>query len=171
MKNVLLNYSQEEIEQLALKQLEIENKEDNNLKIVKIDKEYKKHNIKSVTKALANASIILFGMSIVMNSNTNMSEININDIIDFANNMVAKLPFLSQKQEDIVLGIYSKMFDGLSNVISELGLIGIILVSKSIRLVSSITKDTVNGIKMKKELEVLKNLVENAKVIETNRTK
>ena len=52
-------------------------------------------------------------------------------------------------QSEFVMGLYSKVFEGLSKIISELGLIGFILSIKAVKFVKSITQDTIKGIKMK----------------------
>lgn len=171
MNEILSNYSQEEIEQLALKQIESENFENQNLKIKKIDKEYKKHNVKAVTKALTNASIIFMCSYIVMNSNVNMADLKMEDIVTSANDIMYNYSLLFGDQSEFVMGLYSKVFEGLSKIISELGLIGFILSIKAVKFVKSITQDTIKGIKMKQELETLKDIVEKEKLYETNKTK
>lgn len=73
MKDILDGYSKEEIEALAIKQLESNNKEEDILKIEKIDKEYKRHNSKTVTKAIINGATIFLCIAIVLNSDSNIS--------------------------------------------------------------------------------------------------
>ena len=60
----------------------------------------------------------------------------------------------------ILIAVYTKMFDGISSIIDKMGLMGIILASKSVKFVLSTIKDTKKTIKIKKELSELKKTIE-----------
>ena len=149
MNEILNGYTEEEIEELAIKQINFEN-EEITLKIENIDKEYKKHNKKTVSKAILNGSLILIISGIVLNSNSAISEFgteDLNEVFDKLTNAVSFLP-----QSDLLISIYARMFDGLNIIIDKVGIVGLILATKAIKFVLSIIKDTKKGLCMKKEL-------------------
>lgn len=159
MNDILKNYSQDEIELLALQQLEEGTLEETaTLKIVKIDKEYKKHNSKAITSAIINAGVILLLSSIVLNSESNMARFSVDDIsllFDDILNQVQKIT-----DNELLLTIYAKMFDSVNAIIEKIGLIGLILVTRSCKLILQTVKDTKKTLKMKKELKELQQIVE-----------
>ncbi len=156
---MLKNYSQEEIEELATQQLL-----DKKLKIVKINKEYKKHNRKTVSKAILNGSIVLICACIVLNSNPNISNFGteamkdmLTDISQFTNFFPKTMPF------DILAACYVKAFEGLNYIIDKFGMMGVFLASQSIRFILSTVSDTIKTLRIKKELLALKRISENNK--------
>lgn len=159
MDDVLKGYSQEEIELLAAKQLEESTLEETAaLKIVKIDKEYKKHNSKAITNAIINAGVILVLTSIVFNSESNMAKFGSNDIsllFDDILNLFQKIT-----DSELLLMIYSKTFDGLTAVIDKIGLMGLVLATKSYKMIMQTVKDTKKTLKMKKEINDLKEILD-----------
>lgn len=163
MNNLLKDYSQEEIEYLAIKQLEDNNFAENTpIKIKKIDKEYKKHNQKALTKAILNGSIILLCAGIVLSSDSNISNFGTEDLTHIFDNItqsVANLP-----KSDVLVAVYTKMFDGINYIIDKIGLMGLVLATKSIRFVLSTVKDTKQTLKMKKELSALKQSIEEKEI-------
>lgn len=149
MNEILNGYTEEEIEELAIKQINFEN-EELIFKIENIDKEYKKHNKKAVSKAILNGSLILIISAFVMNTNSSISEFgteDLNEIFEQLTNAVSFLP-----QSDLLISIYARMFEGLNIIIDKIGIVGLILATKSVKLVLSIAKDTKKGLCMKKEL-------------------
>lgn len=159
MNDLLKNYSQQEIEELAIKQLENHNfKENIPIKIKKIDAEYKSHNQKAITKVILNGSIILLCASIVLNSDSNISNFGTEDLTNIFDNIVQTVSTLPKS--DVLVAVYIKMFDGINFIIDKIGLMGIILATKSIKFVLSTVKDTKKTLKMKKELLDLKQSIE-----------
>lgn len=159
MNDLLKDYSQQEIEGLAIKQLENNNFEENiPIKIKKIDTEYKRHNKKAITKAILNGSIILLCASIVLNSDSNISNFGTEDLTNIFDNIVQTVSTLPKS--DVLVAVYTKMFDGINFIIDKIGLMGIILATKSIKFVLSTVKDTKKTLKMKKELLDLKQSIE-----------
>ena len=157
MNEILKDYSKEEIEALALKQLEVEENENIELKVTKIDKEYKKHNKRAVIKAIINASTIILFAAVILNSESSLSRFGTEDISDLINSITSNLEFLPFSE--IINGVYAKMFEILNSIIDKIGIMGIVLASKSIKFVLSSFKDTKKSIDMKKEMEVLKNII------------
>lgn len=158
MNDKLKDYSQEEIEELALKQLESNGFEENiSLKIEKIDKKYKQHNKDAIKKAIINGSIILLCAGVTLNSDSNIANFGTEDlknIFDGITNAVSLLPM-----SEPLVAVYTKMFDGINSIIDNLGLAGIILASKSIKFVLSTVKDTKQTLKIRKELLDLKQAI------------
>lgn len=151
MNDILKKYTQEEIEKLALKQLE--NKEFSSevtLKIEKIDKEYKKHNRTAVINALANGSMIAIFVGIILNSESNIADFDTDAVMNIFDDLTVKLSILPKSE--ILIGVYSKMFDGLNLIIEKMGLVGFILATKSIKFVMSSVKDVRKSIQLKNEL-------------------
>ena len=158
MNDILKNYSQEEIEELAIKELENENNAAT-FKITKIDKEYKKHNKQAITRAIINGTIILLCTGIVLGSDSNLSDFGTEDLTNIFNNiteMATNLP-----KSDILVATYAKMFDGINYIIDKIGLIGIILASKSIKFILTSVRDVKKSIAIKNELDELQNKSEN----------
>lgn len=158
MNDILKNYSQEDIEELAIKELENENNQ-TTFKIVKIDKEYKKHNKQAITRAIFNGTIILLCAGIVLGSDSNLSNFGTEDLSNIFNNMTEIASTLSKS--DILVAVYTKMFDGINYIIDKIGLMGVILASKSIKFVLSSVRDVKKSLVIKKELNELKNKLEN----------
>ncbi len=158
MNDILKNYSKEEIEELAIK--ELENESDQTIfKITKIDKEYKKHNKQAVTRAIVNGTIILLCAGIVLSSDSNFSNFETKDLsnmFDTITEMVSNLP-----KSDVLIAVYAKMFDGINYIIDKIGLIGIILALKSIKFILMSVKDVRKSLLIKTELNELKNKLEN----------
>lgn len=157
MNDIIKKYSQEEIEELAIKELENENNQ-TTLKIVKIDKEYKKHNKKAITRAIFNGTVILMCAGIVLSSNSNLSKFGTEDLINFFDNITQI--FSALPKSDILVAVYAKMFDGINFIVDKIGIMGIILATKSIKFVLSTVKDTKKTLEMKKELFDLKQIIE-----------
>lgn len=156
---ILKDYSQEEIEALAIKQLENDDFEgDMTLKITKIDKEYKRHNTKAITKAIINGTFILICAGIVLNSDATLSNFGTDDLMNVFNKITQSISFLPGS--DIISAVYTKMFDDISSIMDKMGLMGIILASKSVKFVLSTVKDTKKTVKIKKELSDLKKTIE-----------
>ena len=158
MNNILDGYSKEEIENLAIKQLQVTEQE-TTLKIEKIDKEYKKHNKQAVMRAVKNGAIMVMFVGIVLSSDSNLSRFGTEDItaiFDKALEFASKLP-----DGEILVSIYTQTFDAFIKVVDTIGLMGIILASKSINFVTTTLKDTTKSIKIKKELSELKQMLEN----------
>ncbi len=156
---ILKDYSQEEIEALAIKQLENDDfDEDIPLKITKIDKEYKRHNTKAITKAIINGTIILTCAGIVLSSDATLSNFGTDDLMNVFDKITQSMSFLPGS--DTFIAVYTKMFDGISSIIDKMGLMGIILASKSVKFVLLTIKDTKKTIKIKKELSELKKTIE-----------
>lgn len=158
MNDILKNYSQEEIEELAIKELENENNQ-TKFKITKIDKEYKKHNKQAITRAIVNGTIILLCVGIVLSSDSNLSNFGTEDLSNIFNNiteMASNLP-----KSDILVAVYAKMFDRINYIIDKIGLMGIILASKSIKFILTSVKDVRKSTLIKNELNELKNKLEN----------
>lgn len=171
MNDILKNYTQEEIEALAIKQIENNNLEENStLKIIEIDKEYKKHNRQAVKRAIFNGSVILLCVWIVLNSNSNISSFGTEDlknIFDSFTQLVSNLPL---PKSDLLAAFYAKMFDGINYIIEKIGLMGIVLATKSIKFILSSVKDTRQTLKMKQELLDLKESIEKMETV-NNQTK
>lgn len=155
MNDILKSYTQKEIEELALKQLETENVVTQEiLKIERIDKEYKKHNRNAVLNALANGSMIAVFIGIILNSNSNIANFGTDDILNIFNDLSDKLSILPKSE--ILIGVYSKMFNCLNLIIEKIGLIGIILANKSIKFVIKSVGDIRKSQQLKSELLYLK---------------
>lgn len=169
MNDILKDYSQEEIEALAIKQLESNGFEENtSLKITNIDKEYKKHNKQAITKAIINGSIILLCAGVVLSSDSNLSSFGTEDLTKVFDNITKSASSLPKS--DVLVAVYTKMFEGINYIIDKIGLIGIVLATKSIKFVLSTVKDTRKTLKMKKELLNLKKSIEE-KEITSNHTR
>lgn len=158
MKDILDGYSKEEIEALAIKQLESNNKEEDILKIEKIDKEYKRHNSKTVTKAIINGATIFLCIAIVLNSDSNISNFGTEELSNLFNSIMDLVSFLPKNE--ILIATYTKLFDGVNQIIDKLGLMGIVLANKSIHFLLSTIKDTKKSFKIKKELLGLKAIID-----------
>lgn len=159
MNEILKSLSQEEIESLAIKQLESPMFEDEaSLKIIKVDKEYKKHNKKAVAKAIMNASIILIFAGIVISSDSNISSFGTKELSEVFDNVLNTVSFLPQS--DIIVAVYTTMFEGINKTIDTIGLMGLIIAVKSVNFVLSTFKDTKQSLKIKKELTELKEKLE-----------
>ena len=158
MSNILDGYSKEEIENLAIQQLQ-SNEQETTLKIEKIDKEYKKHNKQAVMRAVKNGAIIIMFVGIVLSSDSNISRFGTDDITAILDKVIQ---FASQLPEsEMIVAMYTQMFDTFIKVVDTIGLMGIILASKSINFVLSTLKDTTKSVKIKKELSELKQMLEN----------
>ena len=158
MSNILDGYSKEEIENLAIQQLQ-NNEQETTLKIEKIDKEYKKHNKQAVMRAVKNGAIIIMFVGIVLSSDSNISRFGTDDITAILDKVIQ---FASQLPEsEMIVAMYTQMFDTFIKVVDTIGLMGIILASKSINFVLSTLKDTTKSVKIKKELSELKQMLEN----------
>ena len=158
MNNILDGYSKEEIESLAIKQLQ-DNEQETILKIEKIDKEYKKHNKQAVMRAVKNGAIIVMFVGIVLSSDSNISRFGTEDITAIFDRVIQ---FASELPEsEMLVATYTQVFDTFIKVVDKIGLMGIILASKSINFVSSTLKDTTKSVKIKKELLELKQMLEN----------
>lgn len=158
MDNVLKNYTQEEIEKLAIKQLENQ-QEDISFKIMKIDKEYKKHNRQTVMKIIYNGTIISLCLGVVLNSNSSISEFGTEDLTNLFNHLInfaSSLP-----ESDLLVSAYTYMFNGINEIIDKIGLVGIILASKSIKFILTTLKDTKKSLDIKRELILLNNKINN----------
>jgi len=151
INDILNSYTREEIETLALKQLEIQ-KEDI-LKIKKINKEYKEHNKKSIYKAITNGTMILLIAGIVMTTNTKISDIGTNEILNVLNDLSDKLSALPKSE--IIVDSYTKSYEILNLIVEKLGLLGIVLISKTINWIINSINDSTKSIKMKHEIEKL----------------
>lgn len=149
MNEILNGYTQEEIEELAIKQLEVED-ENLTLKIEKIDKDYKKFNKKAVMKAILNGSIILAFSGIVLSSDSKISEFGTEDLTNIFNRLTEVVSYLPKS--DILISLYAKMFDGINFMIDKMGLMGLVLATKSIKFVLSTIKDTKKSLEMRREL-------------------
>lgn len=158
MNDRLKNYSQEEIEELAIKELENE-KSETTFKITKIDKEYKKHNKQAVRTAIVNGTMILLCTGVVLGSDSNLSNFGTEDLLNIFNNIIEIAP--SFPKSDILIGIYAKMFDGINYIIDRMGLMGIILASKSIKFILTSVGDIKKSLLIKQELNELQKKLEN----------
>lgn len=156
MKEILQNYTKEEIEALALKQLENENNEEI-LKVEKIDKEYKKHNKRAVMRAIINGSMIMIFSGIIMNSEADLASFGTEDISNIIDSITSNLEFLPGSE--IINYVYAKMFEGLNKLIDQIGIMGLIIASRSIKFVLSSFKDTKKSLDMKKEIQILKDKI------------
>ncbi len=70
--------------------------------------------------------------------------------------MASNLP-----KSDALIAVYTKMFDGINYIIDKIGLMGIILASKSIKFILTSVKDVRKSLLIKNELNELKNKLEN----------
>lgn len=159
MNDILKNYTQEEIEQLAIMAInnnEIE--ESVPLKIEKIDKEYKKHNNKAVTKAIFNASIIILGSYILLTTDSNVSRFSMEEINVLFEKLIELVSYLPKSE--LLVETYTMTFDKLSMLIEKLGIVGMLLFSKSISFILTTIKDSKKSIKIKKELSELKEILD-----------
>jgi len=164
MDDILKGYSKKEIEELAVKQLKSE-EENISYKIVEIDKKYKKHNKQAVINATKNAAVILVFIGIVLNSETNISNIGTDELSNVFDNVIKfaeKLP-----KSDILVTVYTGLFEGLNQIIEKIGLMGMILATKSVKFITTTLKDSRKSIKIKKELEELEEKLTN-KEMENN---
>ena len=138
MNDILKNYPQEKIEELAIKELENEDNQ-TTFRITKIDKEYKKHNKQAITKAIVNGTIILLCAGVVLSSDSNLSNFGTEDLSSIFNNiteMASNLP-----KSEVLVAVYTRMFDGINYIIDKIGLMGIMLASKSIKFVQTSVKE------------------------------
>lgn len=159
MNDILKGYTQEEIEAFAIRQLENNDLEENTtFKITKIDKEYKKHNQRAVSKAIINGSTILLCAYIVLSSDSNISSFGTEDLQNIFDSMTQLVSYLPKS--DLLIAIYTKMFDGLNYIIDKMGLVGIILATKSIKFLLSTVKDAKQTLRMRRELLELKKVFE-----------
>lgn len=159
MNDILKDYTQEEIERLAIMAInnnEIE--ESVPLKIEKIDKEYKKHNNKTVTKAIFNASIIILGSYILLTTDSNVSRFSMEEINVLFEKLVELVSYLPKSE--LLVEMYTMTFDKLTMLIEKLGIVGMLLFSKSISFILTTLKDSKKSIKMKKELSELKEILD-----------
>ena len=157
MNDILKNYTQEEIEELALKSLETEATE-TTLQITKIDKDYKKHNQQAVTRAIMNGATILVCASIVLSSDSNLSSFGTEDLANLFHQITEIASYLPKS--DILVAVYTKLFDGVSAIIDKIGLVGILLACKSINFILTSVKDIKKTFIMKEELKELKQKLE-----------
>ena len=166
--DVLKNYTDEEIREFATKYLirgEPELGANDEYKITQINKQYRNHNTKAIGKAVLNTSLILGLTAIVMNSDSNMANFGTSDILSVMNslelgamNLASSFPSLIS---DIVTPIYSHTFDGINRAIAPMGVIGIVLATKSVKLVTNSLKDSKKANDMKKEMTLLKEQLSN----------
>lgn len=160
----LEDYTKEEIEALALKSLKTSETEEEhlNLKITNIDKEYKKHKKESVKRALKNGTAILIIVTAILNSNADISSFATEDLSILFNNIsVSIIDFASYlPASDLLVIIYAKMFEGVDFVINKLGIVGLLIASKSVKFVIHSFKDTKKGAQIKAELAELKEKLE-----------
>ena len=159
MNDILKEYSQEEIEQLAIQQLENNDLEDE-AKIVKIDKEYKQHNKKAVMRAITNGFIIFVFVEIALHTDPSASKIDTDSIMNSIEKLYSAIPLINT---DAILAVYAKMFDMMNNIIDKIGIFGMILSTKSIKFVVNTLGDTKKSIKMKKEIEELQKKIDERK--------
>lgn len=131
------------------------------LKIVKIDKEYKKHNKKAITNAILNGTIILLFSWIIIDSNVNISNFGTEELSNLCNKIISYASFLPKSE--ILIAVYSCFFNGVNEIIDKLGLTGIILVSKSVKFILKGMKDTKKSLQIKEELYLLKEKIKEIK--------
>ena len=159
----LEQYSQEEIEALARKYLENQEyeKSELSLKITKVDKEYKKHNKKAISSAIINGTMILAVSTILMRSETNIADMGNTQILgmmDQVQNFGEEiLSFISISDFSVVL--YTKLMGALDYAVEQVGIVGIALASKSVSFVLKSIGNTAKSLKIKKELNELKDLL------------
>lgn len=138
MNELLKNYTQEEIENLAVKQLESEKA--TVYRIQKIDKDYKKHHAKAVGRALYNGVIIVALAGIVVQTGTDLAKFNTGDIVKSLNGMthyLSQLPY----SERLVQSFQNFSREG-SKIIQGIGLGGLILLSRTTSFIRNIVRDT-----------------------------
>lgn len=63
-------------------------------------------------------------------------------------------------KNEILIATYTKLFDGVNQIIDKLGLMGIVLANKSIHFLLSTIKDTKKSFKIKRELLDLKAIID-----------
>lgn len=153
-RDILEGYTQEEIEELAREQLRHGTSDDNlPLQIIKIDKEYKKHNKQAVSKAIKNGVTILICAGVVLNSNSNLANFGTEELSNIFNNIIQYASYLPLS--DFPIAVYTKLFEGINQVISSIGLIGILLATKSIKFLLTTLKDGKKSLELKQDLKVL----------------
>lgn len=162
MNDILKKYSQKEIEELVIIGMESKITQ-TTFKITEIDKKYKKHNRQSVKRAIINGTIILLCVGIVLVSDSNLSDFGTEDLLNIFNNIVSIENGLISNfpKSDILIAVYAKMFDGINYIIDKLGLMGIILASKSIKFILTSVRDVHKSLIIKNELNELKNKLGN----------
>lgn len=126
--------------------------EEQRYKIVKLDKEYKNGNQKLVLQACFNASVMALMTLLILKQDANLTSTDINGLITSLEELVngVDLPLFEPLKV-----VYASLFDGVKNVIDQLGILGVCLASKAVNFVIKITKGTVKQVRIKKELESL----------------
>ena len=133
------------------------------LKITKIDREYKKHNKQAVAEAIKNGTIILLCTGIVLNSDSNISNFGTQDLSNLFNSIIEFAEYLPKSE--LLVAFYTKTFDGINQIIDNIGLMGLILATKSVNFILSTIKDVNKTLKIKKELlQLEKKLNENQEI-------
>jgi hypothetical protein len=162
-------YTEEELFELAKKQL-LQDKNNNDsleFSIKKVDKEYKNHNKKAITRAVLNGGFVVLFTAILLRSNSNLSTFGSEDLINLVNDLNSKILFLPyMKQVNDV--IYPFTFGLVNNIIDKVGIIGLILSIKSIKLIITSIKDSKKAMIMKNELDMLQIKLEEVKNMEGN---
>jgi hypothetical protein len=166
-KEILDLYTQEEILDLAKKQLSQGKNEVAQLEfsITKIDKDYKIHNAKAITKALVNGGLVILFASIILNSNSDVSRFGNQDLINLVDSIAAKMNFspFAKNMNEI---IYPFTFGLLNNLIEKLGIIGLVIAVKSMKLITNSVNDARKSIIMRNELNLLNEKMNIAKEME-----
>ncbi|MCI8347736.1 MAG: hypothetical protein HFJ12_07345 [Bacilli bacterium] len=95
---------------------------------------------------------------VVLNSDSNISNFGTEDLTNIFDNISKSISYLPKS--DVLVAVYSKLFEGINYIIDKIGLMGIVLATKSIKFVLSTVKDTRQTLKMKRELLDLKQSIE-----------
>lgn len=169
MDEKLNGLTDDEIRNLAKKQLELQNQEQEELelKIVSMDKEFKKEKSNVITKAIYNGMFVALMSYLVLTSESQISDFETTNLIDSAQNLADNLTtaFQNIPTFEIATVILSKGIEGINYIIEKVGIMGYVLANRSINLVLGTVKNSIKVNKIKREIDELK------KIIEGKRTK
>ncbi len=150
------NLTKEQIEQLAMKQLE--ERDEWELEIKKIDKDYKKNNKNIISYAIGNASMIILLTGVFFSSDLDLTEFGTEraiTLIDELSNWLGNImdDFLLDDKASI---IFMKLMNILEIIIDRIGIVGVVLANRAISLITNVISKGIKSDKMKKEIEKLK---------------
>lgn len=170
--DVLEGYTTEEIQEIARKHIESRRTErkDLILKINKIDKEYRKHNEHAVIRGITNGTLIIALSAVLMRNDMNISEIANDKIIQMINESYERI---NQITDNIPMGeitsvVYAKVMGIAEVAIEKIGIVGIILASKAVSFVTDTVSDGIKTVKMKKEMNSIRDKIEETYEFEPN---
>ena len=146
---------------------------ENKLKIIAIDKEFKKNNQKIVSNAMKNVLGISIIIYILLNSNKNIQDIgneHILNLIDEMNSLF--VPIIDRIDPTNLLQlVYLKSIGVLEQIIETFGIIGITLASKAFLFIISVISEGKKNKQLKEEKKILEQKIKNYEEITNNKSR